>query len=348
MPGATASVLEIASRSNYAAMTRRCELLTPPLLNGRSCILKTYDHERAPYTLQFTLGGIDRIPIHSIGLLRESAWGNVPSGEIFTAPMEDSANGEYLIDGAVGQFVIADDPIVLTFKSGRMVAHRFLSSGEPVPYLLELEEVSRERTDTNWNVIAEFGIGVNDGIETVTGIPLVDEKIFGTVHIGLGHNIGWQGINKALVHLDMITKNPDVTIDGKCVIKRGAHVCETASFDDLETYVPRARFVWPEEVMSARLLYQNFERSADDHFYLLLQSTQSGRVTRFPLANARTSRAARQLTQLERPDLVNLKALNLQPEIGNLKELRALLSMLWSYGALRPPTAQELKEAEDD
>jgi hypothetical protein len=317
-------------------MTRRCELLTPALLNGRDCTLTTFDHYGRSYSLNFALGGVDRIPVHSIGLLRESAWGNVPSGEIFTAPLEDSANGEYLINGAVGQFVIDSDPVILTFEGGRMVGHRFLHSGAPVPYLLQIEEVSLQRGDRNWNVIAEFGIGVNDGIEAVTGIPLIDEKIFGTVHIGLGNNIGWQGINKAQLHLDMITKIPDVTIDGKEVLRQGVHVCVAAEFDELGSFVPPLKFRWPKDAVGAKLAPDNFRRGLNEQFYLLLQSTQSGRVTRFPLANARTSRMARRLTQLPRAELRNLSGIDLQSESINAEEFKALLSMLWSYGALRP------------
>jgi leucyl aminopeptidase (aminopeptidase T) len=336
MPGATARVLAIASRSDYELMARRCESLTPPLLNGRLVTLTTYDSEDRPYVLTFALGGVDRIPVHSTGLLRENAWGNVPSGEIFTAPLENSANGDFLVNGAVGQFVVGAEDVVITFKAGQMVSHRFVGLTAPLPYLRELEEVSRRRGDGNWNVIAEFGIGVNDGIEAVTGIPLIDEKIFGTVHIGLGNNVGWQGNNKAQLHLDMITKAPDVAIDGKEVLRRGAHVVVAANFDDLATFTPSAKFHWPADAIGAKLDALRFERAASDHFYLNLQSTQSGRVTRFPLANARTSRAARRLTQLTRTEVVSLSAIELRPDITSPEELKNLLSMLWSYGALSP------------
>jgi hypothetical protein len=323
-------------------MRKRCEILTPPLLNGRNCVVTTYAPDGRPFVLHFTLGGRDRIPVHSIGILRENAWGNVPSGEIFTAPLETSADGDYLVDGTIGRQILDREPAILTFEGGRLVHHCLLTSGEPVPYLLELERISRERHDHNWNVIAEFGIGVNDGIDQVLGIPLIDEKIFGTAHIGLGNNVGWQGINVALLHLDVITWRPDVTIDGHPVLRRGRHDFDPAAFDDLATYKPPQAFSWPEQATAVRFNADTYSLQGEGRFTVQLRATQSGRVTEFPLASARTGNAARRLAKLAHGQFLDVERIGVDPELPSGQELEHLLSMLWSYGVIEP-TARERK-----
>jgi hypothetical protein len=335
MPGGSARILEIASRSDYDQMRKRCEILTPPLLNGRNCTITTYAPDGTPFVLQFTLGGLDRIPVHSIGILRDSAWGNVPSGEIFTAPLETSADGDYLVNGTIGRKVL-DQPAVLSFEGGRLVRHHLLTSGEPVPYLLEIERVSRARDDPNWNVIAEFGIGVNDGINQVLGIPLIDEKIFGTIHVGLGNNVGWQGINVALLHLDVITWRPDVSIDGRAVLQRGRHDFDPASFDDFVTFEPSPDFSWPESASAARFNAQSYSLQREGRFTVQLRATQSGRVTEFPLANLRTGNSSRRLAKLAHGQVLELARLHGESDLPTGKELWRLLSMLWSYGVIEP------------
>ncbi|HEX4956372.1 MAG TPA: hypothetical protein VF017_23545 [Thermoanaerobaculia bacterium] len=337
MPGANAQILEIASRSDYEQMAKRCEALTPPLLNGRECVLTTYAPSGEAFRLRFTLGGLDRIPVHSIGILRESAWGNVPSGEIFTAPLEDSANGDYLVNGTIGRQVLGDEPAVLTFRHGRLIGHRYLTSGEPVPYLLEIERFSAEREDHNWNVIAEFGIGVNEGINAVLGIPLIDEKIFGTVHIAVGNNVGWQGSNKALLHLDIITREPDVEIDGVNVLLRGRHKFDASAFDDLATYHPVPGRLWPRDSTSARVNTKGFSL-AEGRLMIHLHQTQSGRRTLFPLANARTTSAARRLLKSARGQVLDTTRTPGDLDLHTQEEVQALLSLLWSYGAIEPAT----------
>jgi|HubBroStandDraft_3_1064219.scaffolds.fasta_scaffold07831_3 hypothetical protein len=336
MPGAEAAILEIASRSNYAQMSRRCAALTPPLLNGRECVVTTYSRDGTPFVLRFALGGMDRIPVHSIGILRGSAWGNVPSGEIFTAPLETSADGEYLVDGTIGRHVIdPQDPAVLTFRGGRLVGHRGLTTGNPVPYLREVQRFSLDRHDDGWNVIAEFGIGVNEGIDRVWGIPLIDEKIFSTVHIGLGNNVGWQGVNQALLHLDVITWRPDVTIDGRSVLQRGSHDFDPGSFDDLETYVPPPGLAWPEGGLAVKFNRDGYSIQKG-RFKILLRDTQSGRITEFPIANERTNAAARRLARLAHGQALDLRRLSVEPDLPSGKDLEALLSLLRTYGVIEP------------
>ena len=72
--------------------------------------------------------------------------------------------------------------------------------------------------------IGEFGIGTNPGATYTGGSIIIDEKIFGTVHIAIGNNRGaYHGKNKASSHLDLIKdmRQGQVFVDGELILNRG-------------------------------------------------------------------------------------------------------------------------------
>ena len=56
------------------------------------------------------------------------------------------------------------------------------------------------------------------------GNGLVDEKVFGTIHIACGNNLFMGGQQDCDMHYDMIIKNPTVYLDGECIIEDGKHI----------------------------------------------------------------------------------------------------------------------------
>lgn len=153
--------------------------------------------------LTFSIEGRKGIP--STGVFREKGEsGNLPSGESYIAPLEDSANGSIVVDGSIAGIGVLSEPITLTLKDGRLMD----ASGEDGKRLLQL------LGDGNGRIIAEFGIGTNKKAR-LTGNVLEDEKVFGTVHIAFGSNKPFGGTNEAGVHIDCVIKDPTVTIDGK-------------------------------------------------------------------------------------------------------------------------------------
>ncbi|MCG8482193.1 MAG: aminopeptidase, partial [Clostridia bacterium] len=69
----------------------------------------------------------------------------------------------------------------------------------------------------------EFGIGTNKLAEIINN-PLVDEKVFSTVHLGFGNNLFMGGNQNCNMHFDMIIKEPTVYLDDICIIKDGEHI----------------------------------------------------------------------------------------------------------------------------
>lgn len=337
MPGASSFILESSAAMDDRFIIDQCRRLTLPLLLGHDCTITTFDHTGKPYDLHLQLGGIDRIPVQSTGILGPLAWGNVPSGEIFTAPLEASAAGDYVVNGAIGSLSLKGQEAVLTFRGGRLVEHRLLSTGEPVAFLNEVRSFSEGRRDENWNVIAEFGIGVNRGICEVTGSSLLDEKMFGSVHVAVGNNIGWQGENAAQIHLDIITKGPTVTINGMRVLERGQHVVKPEDFDNLAAYKPHPRFSWQPGVGIAEITKEPVQREEHGEILIRLPMTQSGRITEVPIANEQTRQLLSHVLRYssDRPPTVAELAGAISPSL-TVDLLYRLLSLLWTYGVVKP------------
>jgi len=60
----------------------------------------------------------------------------------------------------------------------------------------------------------------------ISGYSLEDEKVLGTIHIGVGNNISFGGDNDVAVHLDAVVFKASVEIDGRVILDRGRLVLE--------------------------------------------------------------------------------------------------------------------------
>jgi aminopeptidase len=132
----------------------------------------------------------------------------LPRGEVYLAPLESSAQGLAVIDRAFirGESV---DHLTLTFEKGR-VSHIDASRIESVHLLEQLLAASSGDKDR----IAELGIGLNPGVTELTGDIMLDEKLYGSVHIALGMNDWFGGQNHSNLHLDLVMLHPSLWLDG--------------------------------------------------------------------------------------------------------------------------------------
>jgi aminopeptidase len=132
----------------------------------------------------------------------------LPRGEVYLAPHETSAEGQAVIDRAFirGQAI---ERLVLTFEKGKLV-HIAAPEQESVSLLEQLLEVSNGDKDR----IAELGIGLNPGVKELTGDVMLDEKLFGSVHIAIGMNDRFGGQNHSNLHLDLVMLQANLWLDG--------------------------------------------------------------------------------------------------------------------------------------
>ena len=154
------------------------------------------------------------------GIITPEKWGNLPGGEIFTAP--GTTNGTFVVDGVVGDYLcqkygdLRDRPITITVDNNRIAGLKCDNQE-----LLE-EFRAYTSTDENSNRVGEFAIGTNTACTRVIGNILQDEKIPG-VHIAFGHpyaeHTGANWISKT--HIDCVGRDFDIWFDQEQVMRRG-------------------------------------------------------------------------------------------------------------------------------
>ena len=129
-------------------------------------------------------------------------YAEIPAGEVFVAPVENSANGEIIFPDVpdIGR-------LQLTFKDGKVIS----AQGKHKDKFMErLNQASGEKDS-----IAEFAIGLNPGS------PIESEKALGSIHIAIGKNNHIGGKNESSLHWDIILPKPTLTVGGKVIIKNG-------------------------------------------------------------------------------------------------------------------------------
>lgn len=141
---------------------------------------------------------------------------NMPDGEVFTAPIENSANGtiRFTFPGIVAGREVED--ITLAFKDGKVEKASAAKGDDLLQQLLKIEGANR---------IGEASMGTNYAITKFTKNMLFDEKMGGTIHIALGNSYPESGgLNKSAIHWDILKdmkKNGEIYADGKLFYKNG-------------------------------------------------------------------------------------------------------------------------------
>ncbi len=145
---------------------------------------------------------------------------NMPDGEVYYSPVENSAEGYITYDFPAIYAGREVSGIYLEFSKGKVVKN---SADKNHDFLQETLD-----TDEGARFIGEFGIGTNYGIDRFIKDILFDEKIGGTIHLALGQSYPDSGgKNKSYIHWDMIKdlrKNGEIYVDGMLVQKDGRFV----------------------------------------------------------------------------------------------------------------------------
>lgn len=142
---------------------------------------------------------------------------NMPSGEIFTGPIEDSASGQLRCGFPVcrdGRELVG---IAVQFREGKVISAQAEEGEDYLLAMLDLDPGARR--------LGELGLGLNPGIDRFTGSILYDEKIGGTVHLALGESYPETGgVNHSALHWDLIVDTRTggrITADGQTVMENG-------------------------------------------------------------------------------------------------------------------------------
>jgi aminopeptidase len=145
---------------------------------------------------------------------------NMPDGEFFTGPIEDSVNGEVAFSFPATYAGREVSGVKFTFKDGKVVD---ASAQQGEDFLLKMLD-----TDEGARRLGELGIGTNYGITTGTKEILLDEKIGGTVHMAVGMSYPESGgVNDSAIHWDMVCdlrQGGTITVDGEVLQRDGQFV----------------------------------------------------------------------------------------------------------------------------
>jgi leucyl aminopeptidase (aminopeptidase T) len=207
LPGVTEEMLARLMNGNLDEMRRRGWAIVSALNRG-SQVRITCRHGS---DLSFSIEGRDGI-VDAGELSAKGAFGNLPCGEGFIAPVEGTAEGTLVVDGSIAAIGLVESPVRLTIEGGHLTG----VTGDEGAQLMEL--LTPHGPDgTN---VAELGIGTNEEA-ILTGNILEDEKIFGTAHVAFGASAGIGGTVQVPVHLDVVVKEPTVEIDGEAILGGG-------------------------------------------------------------------------------------------------------------------------------
>jgi aminopeptidase len=208
LPGVTEAMLARLMSADMAELRRRGHALADVLTGGSEARI-TCPHGS---DLRLSLEGRTGIP--DTGELGEpGAFGNLPCGEGFIAPLETVGGGRLVVDGTIATVGVPSEPVELEVEEGSLVS----ASGEDGARLMELLTAhGGEGTH-----VAELGVGTNEKA-ILSGEVLEDEKLLGTVHVAFGASAAIGGTIQVPVHLDCVVMEPDLVVDGTRVVENGS------------------------------------------------------------------------------------------------------------------------------
>jgi len=147
---------------------------------------------------------------------------NMPDGEVFTGPVEDSVEGHVHFQYPAMYDGREVTGVRLWFEHGRVVK---ATADKNEDFMVKTLD-----TDAGGRYVGEFAIGTNEGITRFTRQILFDEKINGSIHMALGAGYPESGSqNQSAIHWDMICDLHDggeIWVDDQLLYKNGHFVIE--------------------------------------------------------------------------------------------------------------------------
>ncbi|MFL5873843.1 MAG: aminopeptidase [Solirubrobacterales bacterium] len=207
LPGVTEEMLTRLMAADLKEIRRRGWAIVTGLNRSSEARITCPNGSDLRIGLEGRMGIVDAGELGSRG-----AFGNLPCGEGFIAPVEGTTNGTLVVDGSIADVGLLETPVELTVSEGHLVG----ATGEDGARLMELLTAHGE-DGTN---VAELGIGTNEEAN-LTGNILEDEKILGTCHVAFGASRAIGGTVQVPVHLDCVVLEPTIELDGETIVAGG-------------------------------------------------------------------------------------------------------------------------------
>jgi leucyl aminopeptidase (aminopeptidase T) len=207
LPGVTEEMLTRLMGGDLDEMRRRGWAVSEKLNGGSEARITCHHGSDLRLGIEGRLAIVDAGELGSRG-----AFGNLPCGEGFIAPLEGTAEGTLVVDGSIAGVGLVETPTSLTVRGGHLTD----VTGSEGAVLMELLSAHGE----DGTSVAELGIGTNEEA-ILTGNILEDEKILGTAHVAFGASAAIGGTVQVPVHLDCVILEPTVEIDGETIVDSG-------------------------------------------------------------------------------------------------------------------------------
>jgi leucyl aminopeptidase (aminopeptidase T) len=195
---------------DYAELRRIGERVAAALTAAATCRVTS----PSGTDLVLTLEGRSAI-VDDGNLCAPGAFGNLPAGEVYIAPIEAHAEGSIVFDGSLSGYGLLPEPLHITVAEGRAIA----ATGRAAGWLLETLDAG----GPGGRQIAELGIGTNP-LARLSGNTLEDEKVAGTAHLAFGTNASFGGHTVSTVHIDGILLHPTLALDTHSILRDGSLV----------------------------------------------------------------------------------------------------------------------------
>jgi len=138
----------------------------------------------------------------------------LPGSEAPTAPLEGTAEGVIVVNGAIHELGMLKEPVRMEVRKGCIVS---ITGGAEAAQLRNLIETAGDENSYN---LAEFSFGTNPKARIFDNVQEF-KKRYGTIHMALGNNLNLAGVVRSRTHIDCVILGATVEIDGKAVMENG-------------------------------------------------------------------------------------------------------------------------------
>lgn len=195
---------------DYQELSKRSELIKDKLEKGDTIKIVTSKGTDISFEIDERKVGIEDGRLTEEKLEEGTHFGELPTGEVFTTPIEDSVEGTAFFEKPTESDELRG--LKLKFEDGKITEYE-VKEGK-IFFEDKVENATGDKKK-----IGEFAIGTNPNVEF--DFPILKEKARGTIHLALGNNTHLGGENESSLHWDLVMNEPTVYVDDEMLLEEG-------------------------------------------------------------------------------------------------------------------------------